>query len=108
MWPQRVRGGDTRDGRTRGFGPGTHRDERESAARGDRDANRLVELGTSAEAVAGALGAAGERGGRPGGDVDTADAVVPSILRCIMMEWLFCGTISGGAVQPSVQARHAP
>eukprot|EP00964_Phaeocystis_antarctica_P098557 scaffold64565_cov62-Phaeocystis_antarctica.AAC.1 len=63
----------------------THRDEREGAARVDRDAIRAIEPGTAAGAVAEAIGAAaGERGGRPGGDVDTADPLVAKILRCIM------------------------
>ena len=58
------------------MGP-THDDERESAARVDRDAKRVIELGADAGAVAEASrAAAGERGGRPGGEVDTANAVV--------------------------------
>eukprot|EP00964_Phaeocystis_antarctica_P023326 scaffold13055_cov56-Phaeocystis_antarctica.AAC.3 len=79
-------GGDTRGGAMRGgCGRGTHRDEREAAARVDRDASRVSEPGAATGAVEVALGsAAGERGGRPGGDVDTADAVVASVLRCIM------------------------
>merc|ERR1740124_1134942 len=53
------------------------RDEREAAARVDDDATRGVELGAAAGAIEEALGAgAGERGGRPGGEVDTADPVV--------------------------------
>ena len=56
---------------------GTHRDERITAARLDGDATRVLELGDSARAVEEASGAAAsERGGRPGGDVDTADSVV--------------------------------
>merc|ERR1740124_1521664 len=56
------------------------RDEREGAARVDRDASRLIELGAAAGAVEEAIrAAAGERGGRPGGDVDTADAVVITV-----------------------------
>ena len=63
----------------------THRDEREGAARVDRDASRLIELGAAAGAVEEALGAAaGEGGGRPGGDVDTANTVVLTVLRCVM------------------------
>ena len=63
----------------------THPDERITAARVDRDANRAVELGAAAGAVEEATGAAaGERGGRPGGDVDTADPVIEKLLRCIM------------------------
>ena len=65
----------------------THRDERITAARVDGDAKRVIELGDSAGAVEEALGAAaGERGGRPGGEVDTADTVVAIALRCIMGE----------------------
>ena len=65
----------------------THRDEREGAARVDGDAPRVIELGAGAGAVEGASrAAAGERGGRPGGNIDTADAVVPLVLRCIMGE----------------------
>ena len=65
-----------------GCGRGTHRDEREAAARVDGDATRAIELGAAAGAVEEATGAAaGERGGRPGGDVDTADTVVNSVLR---------------------------
>merc|ERR1740136_341595 len=53
------------------------RDEREGAARVDRDATRGVEPGAAAGAVEEATGAAaGEGGGRPGGDIDTADPVV--------------------------------
>ena len=64
-----------------------HRNERKGAARVDRDAIRVVELGAAAGAVEEASrAAAGERGGRPGGDVDTADPVVAMVLRCIMKE----------------------
>ena len=70
--------GDTRGGAMWGrCGRGTHRDERKAAARVDRDATRDIEPGAAAGAVEVATGAAaGERGGRPGGDVDTADSVV--------------------------------
>ena len=63
-----------------------HRDERITAARLDRDATRVIEPGAAAGAVevASTRAAAGERGGRPGGDVDTADPVVVTVLRCIM------------------------
>ena len=63
-----------------------HRDEREGAARVDRDASRVTELGAAAVAFEEAIkaAAAGECGGRPGGDVDTADSVVISVLRCII------------------------
>ena len=65
----------------------THADEREGAARVDRDATRVMELGAVAGAVEEARGAAaGKDGGRPGGNIDTADAVVPLVLRCIMGE----------------------
>ena len=68
-----------------GRGRGTHRDEREAAARVDRDASRVIEPGAAAGAVAEAIrAAAGERGGRPGGDFDTADPVGITVLRCIM------------------------
>ena len=64
-----------------------HRDERKAAARVDRDATRVLEPGAAAGAVEEASrAAAGERGGRPGGDIDTADAVVVTVLRCIMKE----------------------
>eukprot|EP00964_Phaeocystis_antarctica_P026296 scaffold14807_cov66-Phaeocystis_antarctica.AAC.3 len=67
-----------------GRGRGTHRDEREAAGRVDRDATRVSELGAAAGAVAEATrAAAGERGGRPGGDFDTADPLVAIVLRCI-------------------------
>ena len=63
----------------------THPDERITAARVDGDAPGGIELGARAGAVEEATGAAaGEGGGRPGGDVDTADTVVISVLRCIM------------------------
>ena len=62
-----------------------HRNEREGAARVDGDAARVMELGAAAGAVEEASrAAAGERGGRPGGDVDTADIVVAIVLRCMM------------------------
>ena len=74
-----------RDGATRRCGPGTHSNERKGAVRGDCDANRVAELGAGADAVAGTVHAsAGDRGGRPGGDVDTADPVVGIVLRCII------------------------
>ena len=65
-----------------------HRDEHNTAAaRVDRDAQRVMELGAAAGAVEEAFGAAaGERGGHPGGDLDTADTVVIFVLRCIMGE----------------------
>ena len=70
-----------------GCGRGTHRDERKAAARVDRDATRVIKLGAAAVAVAEAVSAAaGEGGGRPGGDVDTANAMIVTVLRCIMEE----------------------
>eukprot|EP00964_Phaeocystis_antarctica_P041120 scaffold23504_cov71-Phaeocystis_antarctica.AAC.5 len=78
----------------------THDDEREGAARVDRDVDRVLELGDAAGAVEEARGAAaGERGGRPGGDVDTANTVVPILLRCIME-----GHAERGASQRSAAA----
>ena len=73
-----------RDGEMRGRL--THGDEREDPARVDCDVDRARELGAAAGAVAREApgAAAGKRGGRPGGDVDAADAVVPSVLRCTM------------------------
>jgi hypothetical protein len=66
---------------------GTHRDESKRTARVDRNGGRGAELGASAVAVAEASSpAAGERGGRPGGEVDTADAVAVTVLPCIMEE----------------------
>ena len=63
----------------------THHDEREGAARVDRNATRVPELGADADVVEEAKGAgAGERGGCPGGDVDTANEMIVIILRCIM------------------------
>ena len=64
----------------------THADEREGAARVDRDATRVMELGAVAGAVEEARGAAaGKDGGRPGGNIDMANAVA-KFLRCIMGE----------------------
>ena len=75
------RGEETPSGRGLG-GDGTHRDEREGAGRVDVDAKREVELGAAAGAVEEASrAAAGERGGRPGGDLDTANVVVIRVLR---------------------------
>ena len=63
----------------------THPDEREGAARVDGDAPGVVEPGAATGAVEVATdAAAGEHGGRPGGDVNTADPVVAMVLRCIM------------------------
>ena len=62
---------------------GTHRDERILAARLDRDATRVVEPGDSAveEATAISIADAGEGGGLPVGDFDTANAVIELALR---------------------------
>lgn len=66
-----------------GKGKGTHRDERETAARGDGNVG-VVELGAGADAVAEApgLASAGDRGGLSSGDVDTPDQLAVG-LRCI-------------------------
>ena len=64
---------------------GLHRDERITAARLDRHISRVRELGAAAGTVEEAQGAAaGEGGGPSGGDLDTANAVVIIVLRCIM------------------------
>ena len=65
--------------------PGTHPDERITAGRVDRDAPGEMEQGAVAGAVEEVTGAAaGEGGGLPGGDIDTADAVAARLLRYIM------------------------
>ena len=65
--------------------PGTHPDERITAGRVDRDAPGEMEQGAVAGAVEEVTGAAaGEGGGLPGGDIDTADAVVETVLQCMM------------------------
>ena len=80
----RRRGGDARDGATRGCGPGTHRNEGETAAPGDVDAPGVIELGVGADTVAEASGAVASDGGDlPGGEVDAADVMVAMFLRCI-------------------------
>ena len=61
----------------------THADEREGAARVDRDAHGEMEKCAAVVAVS-TLAMAGERGGPPGGEVDTANVVVVSVLRCMM------------------------
>ena len=63
--------------------PGTHRDHGERAARVDRHAEHIAELGVRSDAVAGASCAARERVGPPRGKVDMADAVVAMLLRCM-------------------------
>ena len=81
---EQRRAGDTRDGAKRGgTGPRhAHRDDRETAGRGNVDPPRVVELGVGAESVAeGSVAAAGDRGGLPGGEVDTSDAAVSPVLR---------------------------
>eukprot|EP00964_Phaeocystis_antarctica_P043813 scaffold25138_cov70-Phaeocystis_antarctica.AAC.1 len=83
----------------------THRYEREGAARVDRDATRVIEVGAAAGAVAKATrAAAGERGGRPGGDVDTADTLVANVLRCIIGEH----TLRGRAREPEIWPHWKP
>ena len=69
-------------------GPGTHANERKGAARVDFDAKGMNELGAGADVVVleASNAAAGEGGGRSGADVDTADAVVCKVLRCIGRE----------------------
>ena len=72
-----------RAGARRDAGPGAHGNKRKGAARGDRDVVGVVELGGGAVAVdpARSAHAAGEGGGRPSGDVDTADEVVVPVLQ---------------------------
>ena len=70
---------------------GTHCNEREGAARVDSDGPQALELGSAAGAVAIALvgtgeAAAGKRGGRPVGDVDTTNAVAVMVLRSTRAE----------------------
>ena len=87
-----VRGGCAAAGEghtTRGCrGPATHANEREGAARVDWDKLGVAESRVGADVVVleATVLAAGERGGRPGGDVDTADAVVATVLQCIGRE----------------------
>ena len=63
-------------------GPGTHANERKGAARVDCDASGAVELcvGADVGVLEAPYAAAGEGGGRPGGDVDTADPLVLNVL----------------------------
>eukprot|EP00964_Phaeocystis_antarctica_P045530 scaffold26216_cov60-Phaeocystis_antarctica.AAC.1 len=71
----------------------THHDEREGAARVDRDAIRVIEPGAAAGAVeVASRAAAGERGGRPGGDVDTADPLEELVKRRSGRTGNRCGT----------------
>ena len=79
-------------------GRGTHGYERVRAARGDRDSSRTVEPGVGADVVDVASSAAGERGGCPVGKLDTADAVIASVLRCIMEEHTLGEELSRRAV----------
>ena len=72
--------------RDAGCGPGTHRNDGETAAPGDVDAPGVVELGVGADTVAEApyIGAvASDGGGLPGGEVDAADVTVAIVLRCM-------------------------
>ena len=73
--------GEGRDAQDVG-GAGTHGDERKGAARVDCDASGAVELcvGADVGVLEAPYAAAGEGGGRPGGDVDTADPVVAKVL----------------------------
>ena len=77
-------GGRPRRAGCRG-GADTHANERKGAARVDCDTAWAVELcvGTGGVVVEATYAAAGEGGGRPGGDVDTADPVVVIVLWCI-------------------------
>ena len=77
---------------------GTHSNEHEGAVRGDCDAIGVFELGVGADVVVleARYAAAGEGGGRSGGDVDTADAVVVLVLRCIGREHTLSEERAGG------------
>ena len=60
----------------------------------------VLELCVSADAFVGARNAAaGEGGGLPCADFDTADAVVPKVLRCIGREHTLSEEQAGGAVR---------
>ena len=74
-------GGEGHDARGAG-GADTHANERKGAARVDCDTAWAVELcfGADGVVVEALYAAAGEGGGRPGGDVDTADPVVVKVL----------------------------
>ena len=89
-WGVCVRGGCTplrgkATARVVSRGSGTHSNESKRAARVDFDVHGLSELCVGADGVVleTPYAAAGEGGGRPGGDVDTADAVVATVLRYI-------------------------
>ena len=75
--------GEGHDARGAG-GAGTHSNERKGAAGVDCDAPGIGELCVGADVVVvePINAAAGEGGGCPGGDVDTADPVVAIVLRC--------------------------
>ena len=80
-------------------GAGTHDNERKGAAWVDCDASGAVELCVGAVVVVldALCAAAGEGGGRPGGDVDTADPVVAIVLRCIKHEHTLSEVQASGA-----------
>ena len=95
-----------RDGVMQGYTGPTHHDEREGAGRVDRDAPGVGEQDAGADAVAEACRtAAGEGGGRPVGEVDTADAVAVILLRYIRGHTLSAEAI-GGVVCVLWQAPH--
>ena len=77
---------------------GPHSNEREGATRGDCNVIRVIQLCVDADIVVEASNAASEGGGRPGADVDTADAVVGNLLRCIGREHTLSEERAGGAV----------
>ena len=101
MCKRRVRAPLRGKAATRGCrGAGTHSNERKGAARGDFDVSGAVELCLGADVVVleASNAATSEGGGRPGGDVDTADAVVSKVLRCIGREHTLSEEHAGGAV----------
>ena len=81
-------------------GAGTHSNERKGAVRGDCDAAGVVEscVGADVVVVEASNAAAGEGGGRSGDGVDTADAVVLKVLRCIGREHTLSEEQAGGAM----------
>ena len=99
-----MRGGCTaagggNDARGEG-GAGTHSNERKGAARGDCDTFGVFELcvGANVGVFEARYAGAGEGGGRPGGDVDTADPVVAMVLRCIRHEHTLSEEQASGVV----------
>ena len=81
-------------------GPRTHSNERKGAARVDCDATGLIKLCVGADVVVleALHAAAGDGGGRSGADVDTADAVISLVLRCIGREHTLSEEQTGSAV----------